>query len=108
MDRYEEDLIMNVKKIAALATATSALVLSGASAAMADTAADGFTKNNDGFLSGNLLQIPIDKLAVNFCNNAIAIADFGKDHRGEGPQGEEHKPSTEFSAPLNDNKCENN
>lgn len=63
---------MNVKKIAALAGATGAIVVVGAGAAMADTAAHGFATNSPGVLSGNNVQAPIH-IPVNVTGNSISV-----------------------------------
>lgn len=63
---------MNVKKFAALTGVTSALVVVGAGAAMADTAAHGVTENSPGVLSGNSIQVPVS-VPVNVCGNSITV-----------------------------------
>jgi hypothetical protein len=63
---------MSIKKIAALTAATSGLVLAGAGAAMADTAAHGQAYDSPGIASGNNVQVPVH-IPVNFCGNTLSI-----------------------------------
>ncbi|MBR7836881.1 chaplin [Actinospica durhamensis] len=63
---------MNVKKIAALTGVTGALVVAGASAAMADSSAHGFAADSPGILSGNNVQAPIH-IPVNVTGNSISV-----------------------------------
>jgi hypothetical protein len=63
---------MNVKKIAALTGVTGALVVVGAGAAMADTAAHGFAVGSPGIVSGNNIQAPIH-VPVNVTGNSISV-----------------------------------
>ena len=63
---------MNVKKIAALTGVTGAIVVAGASAAMADTAAHGFAAGSPGVVSGNNVQAPVH-IPVNVTGNSISV-----------------------------------
>ena len=63
---------MNIKKIAALTGVTGALVVAGAGAAMADSAAHGFAADSPGILSGNNVQAPIH-IPVNVTGNSISV-----------------------------------
>ena len=63
---------MNVKKIAALTGVTGALVVAGASAAMADTSAHGFAAGSPGIVSGNDVQAPVH-VPVNVTGNSISV-----------------------------------
>lgn len=63
---------MNVKKFAALTGVTSALLVVGAGAAMADTSAHGFAADSPGVLSGNNIQVPVS-VPVNVCGNSITV-----------------------------------
>jgi hypothetical protein len=63
---------MSIKKIAALTAATSGLVLAGAGAAMADTAAHGQAYDSPGLGSGNNVQIPVH-IPVNLCGDTVSI-----------------------------------
>lgn len=63
---------MNVKKIAALTGATGAILVAGAGAAMADTAAHGFAVGSPGIVSGNNVQAPIH-IPVNVTGNSISV-----------------------------------
>ena len=63
---------MNIKKIAALTGATGAIVVAGAGAAMADTAAHGFAAHSPGVVSGNNVQAPIH-IPVNVTGNSISV-----------------------------------
>ena len=63
---------MNLKKIAALAAATSGLVLAGAGAALADTSADGSATGSPGVVSGNNTQVPVH-IPINVTGNGVNI-----------------------------------
>ncbi|MGW7196120.1 chaplin [Streptomyces chryseus] len=57
--------------IAATALAASA-ILAGAGTAYADAYAEGKVKRSPGFLSGNLVQIPIHA-PINVCGNTVNV-----------------------------------
>jgi hypothetical protein len=56
----------NVMKTVALSAAAVGLALSGAGVAAADSTATGTASNSPGFLSGNLIQVPVH-VPVNVC-----------------------------------------
>ncbi|MET3985274.1 chaplin [Streptomyces sp. PvR034] len=59
-------------KSAALAIAVGMAVVGGATAASADASASGVAANSPGFLSGNVIQIPIH-IPINVCGNSINL-----------------------------------
>jgi hypothetical protein len=61
-----------VTKVAALGAAAAAISLAGAGFAAADSTANGVASNSPGFLSGNLIQIPIH-IPVNLCGNTVNV-----------------------------------
>jgi hypothetical protein len=61
-----------IKKVAAVAAATSGLVLAGAGLAVADSGAHGAAIHSSGVLSGNVVQVPIH-VPVNACGNTISV-----------------------------------
>ena len=48
------------------------LALTGASSAVADSTATGSAANSPGFLSGNVIQVPIH-IPINLCGNSIGV-----------------------------------
>ncbi len=61
-----------VLKSAALALASGALLVGGASAASADAGAQGLAAYSPGVGSGNLIQIPIH-IPINACVNSVSV-----------------------------------
>ncbi|MEY9939251.1 chaplin [Streptacidiphilus sp. MAP5-3] len=61
-----------VTKAIALSAAAAALTLAGAGAASADSTANGIAANSPGFLSGNLVQVPVH-IPINLCGNSINV-----------------------------------
>ncbi|MFE9561373.1 chaplin [Streptomyces sp. NPDC006487] len=61
-----------VLKTAALALASGALLVGGASAASADAGAQGLAAYSPGVGSGNLIQIPIH-IPINACGNSVSV-----------------------------------
>ncbi|MFI5765018.1 MULTISPECIES: chaplin [unclassified Streptomyces] len=61
-----------VLKTAALALASGALLVGGASVASADAGAQGLAAYSPGVGSGNLIQIPIH-IPINACGNSINV-----------------------------------
>ncbi|MFE6128322.1 chaplin [Streptomyces sp. NPDC056437] len=61
-----------VLKSFALALASGAVVLGGASVASADADADGLASGSPGVLSGNVIQVPIH-IPINACGNSIGL-----------------------------------
>jgi hypothetical protein len=59
-----------IKKVVAVAAATSGLVLAGAGVAAADAGAQGAAIGSPGVVSGNVIQAPIH-IPVNVCGNTI-------------------------------------
>ncbi|MEZ0070551.1 hypothetical protein ABIA32_006604 [Streptacidiphilus sp. MAP12-20] len=60
------------KSAAAVSIAAVGLLLGGAGAAAADATANGTATNSPGFLSGNLIQVPIH-IPVNVCGNTVNV-----------------------------------
>ncbi len=61
-----------VKKTAAAAVGTCAILLGGAGLAAADSGAQGAALNSPGVVSGNTVQVPVH-VPVNVCGNSINI-----------------------------------
>ncbi|MCM1969598.1 MULTISPECIES: chaplin [unclassified Streptomyces] len=61
-----------VLKSAALALASGALLVGGASVASADAGAQGLAAYSPGVGSGNLIQIPIH-IPINVCGNSVSV-----------------------------------
>ncbi|WP_042428861.1 chaplin [Streptacidiphilus anmyonensis] len=61
-----------VIKAAALGAAAAAVTLVGAGIASADSTANGVAANSPGFLSGNLVQVPVH-IPVNVCGNSVDV-----------------------------------
>ena len=59
-------------KAAAVALGASAVVLSGAGLATADSGAEGAALESPGIISGDVLQIPLD-VPINLCGNTIDV-----------------------------------
>ncbi|WP_306819892.1 chaplin [Streptomyces sp. CA-210063] len=59
-------------KVATVALGTSAMVLGGAGLASADTDARAAAIGSPGFLSGNVVQVPIH-VPINVCGNTVNI-----------------------------------
>ncbi|WP_200305032.1 chaplin [Streptomyces adelaidensis] len=59
-------------KVATVTLGTSALVLSGAGLASADSDARGAAIGSPGVLSGNVVQVPIH-VPINICGNTVNI-----------------------------------
>lgn len=61
-----------VWKSAGLALAAGLVVLGGASAASADSVAEGIAVGSPGVLSGNVVQIPVH-VPINICGNSVNL-----------------------------------
>ncbi|RAG87100.1 chaplin [Streptacidiphilus pinicola] len=61
-----------VLKAAALGAAAAVLSLTGAGIASADATANGVAANSPGFLSGNLIQVPVH-IPINLCGNSVNV-----------------------------------
>ncbi|MFE2129135.1 chaplin [Streptomyces amritsarensis] len=64
--------MIRVLKSLAVAAATGAVVIGGASLAAADGGAQGVAAYSPGVGSGNLIQVPIH-IPVNACGNTVSI-----------------------------------
>lgn len=64
---------MKVKytKVAAIAAGTL-MAIGAATPAFADSGADGAANNSPGFISGNVIQVPIH-VPVNACGNTLSV-----------------------------------
>ncbi|MEY9847683.1 chaplin [Streptacidiphilus sp. MAP5-3] len=60
------------KTAAAVSLATVGLLTGAAGAAAADANANGIAANSPGFLSGNLVQVPVH-IPINLCGNSINV-----------------------------------
>ncbi|WP_060180772.1 chaplin [Streptomyces sp. IMTB 1903] len=65
-------MTIGVLKSLAVAAATGAVVIGGASLAAADAGAQGVAAYSPGVGSGNLIQVPIH-IPVNACGNTVSI-----------------------------------
>ncbi|MER7661775.1 MULTISPECIES: chaplin [unclassified Streptomyces] len=63
---------MALIKSAAVAAGVCALVLGGAGFATADSDANGVAAHSPGFLSGNVIQVPINA-QLNLCGNTVNV-----------------------------------
>ncbi|MCX4545511.1 chaplin [Streptomyces sp. NBC_01565] len=63
---------MKIRTMAAAAALVAGAVLGGAGAAVADSEAHGIAAGSPGFLSGNLVQIPVH-LQLNACGNSVNV-----------------------------------
>jgi hypothetical protein len=61
-----------MKKALVLSAAAVGLALTGAGAASADAGAAGVAANSPGFLSGNLIQVPVH-VPVNVCGDTVNV-----------------------------------
>ncbi|WP_407841048.1 chaplin [Streptomyces sp. DSM 116496] len=61
-----------VLKSAALALASGALLVGGATVASADAGAQGLAAYSPGVGSGNLIQIPVH-IPINVCGNSVSV-----------------------------------
>ncbi|MEU6213187.1 chaplin [Streptomyces sp. JL4002] len=64
--------MVRVLKSLAVAAATGAVVIGGASLAAADAGAQGVAAGSPGVGSGNLIQVPIH-IPVNACGNSVSV-----------------------------------
>ena len=62
----------NVKQALVLSVAAVGLALAGAGTAIADSTANGEAEGSPGFLSGNMVQVPIH-IPVNVCGNTVNV-----------------------------------
>ncbi|RAG87099.1 hypothetical protein DN069_03010 [Streptacidiphilus pinicola] len=61
-----------LKTVGTVSVASVGLLLGAAGAASADSTADGVAANSPGFLSGNLLQVPVH-VPINLCGNSVNV-----------------------------------
>ena len=62
----------NVKTGLALTAIATGIALTGAGSAVADATSTGSAVGSPGFLSGNMIQIPVH-IPVNLCGNTINV-----------------------------------
>ena len=62
----------SMKKALVLSVAAAGIALTGAGAASADAGAAGVAANSPGFLSGNLIQVPVH-VPVNICGDTVNV-----------------------------------
>ncbi|MFD3475216.1 chaplin [Streptomyces sp. NPDC058695] len=63
---------MRIRTFIVTAALGAATVLAGAGVASADNDTDGFAVGSPGFLSGNVVQVPID-VDANICGNSVSV-----------------------------------
>jgi hypothetical protein len=61
-----------MKQALVLSAVAAGLALTGAGVASADAGAVGVASNSPGFLSGNLIQVPVH-VPVNICGNSVNV-----------------------------------
>jgi hypothetical protein len=61
-----------IAKAAGVALGTGAVMIGGAGMAMADAGANGAAVHSPGFLSGNVVQVPIH-IPINLCGNTVDV-----------------------------------
>jgi len=64
--------VRKFKTVAAVSVASAGLLMGAAGAASADSTANGTATNSPGFLSGNLIQIPVH-VPINLCGNSVNV-----------------------------------
>ena len=62
----------NMKQALVLSAVAAGLALTGAGSAVADAGAIGTAAGSPGFLSGNLIQVPVH-VPVNLCGNTVNV-----------------------------------
>jgi hypothetical protein len=67
--------LKTVKTGLAVTALAVGLALTGAGSAVADATATGGAANSPGFLSGNVIQVPIH-IPVNLCGNSIGLVSI--------------------------------
>ncbi|MFB7174148.1 chaplin [Streptomyces sp. NPDC056254] len=106
LQNRERSFVRHSKKNSVLVAVIAALALAGGGSAAADSGAHGSTYESSGFLSGNVIQLPINA-PINVCGNTLnvigllnpAFASMCGDahsHAGEhwGSGGHDHDDST--------------
>ncbi|MGW6399181.1 chaplin [Streptomyces sp. NPDC055134] len=63
---------MRIRTFIVTAALGAATVLAGAGVASADSDTDGLAANSPGFVSGNVIQVPID-IPINACGNSVSV-----------------------------------
>ncbi|MFF1356175.1 chaplin [Streptomyces sp. NPDC058297] len=63
---------MRIRTFIVTAALGAVTALAGAGVASADGDADGLAANSPGFVSGNVIQVPID-VDANVCGNSISV-----------------------------------
>ncbi|GAA2395918.1 chaplin family protein [Streptomyces coeruleofuscus] len=87
-----------IAKVGVVALGTGALVLSGAGLAAADAGAKGAAIGSPGFLSGNVVQVPVH-VPINVCGNTVQLVGLlnpavGNTCKNEGHKKDDHKKSS--------------
>ncbi|GGU06328.1 chaplin [Streptomyces coeruleorubidus] len=91
-----------IAKVGVVALGTGALVLSGAGLAAADAGAKGAAIGSPGFLSGNVVQVPVH-VPINVCGNTVQLVGLlnpavGNTCKNEGHKKDDHKKSSAKSS----------
>ncbi|MFH8734266.1 MULTISPECIES: chaplin [unclassified Streptomyces] len=74
---------MRIRTFIVTAALGAATVLAGAGVASADSDTDGSAANSPGFLSGNVIQLPID-IPVNACGDSVSVIGLLNPALGSG------------------------
>ncbi|MFF1398156.1 chaplin [Streptomyces sp. NPDC058287] len=74
---------MRIRTFIVTAALGAATVLAGAGVASADNDADGAAANSPGFLSGNVIQLPIG-IPVNACGDSVSVIGLLNPAAGTG------------------------
>ncbi|MCX5084587.1 chaplin [Streptomyces sp. NPDC056121] len=74
---------MRIRTLIVTAALGAATVLAGAGVASADTDTDGAAANSPGFLSGNVIQLPIG-IPVNACGDSVSVIGLLNPAAGNG------------------------
>jgi hypothetical protein len=64
--------MVNTKRGLAVTVVAAGLLAAGAGVAAASSTANGTATNSPGFLSGNLVQVPVH-IPINLCGNSINV-----------------------------------
>ncbi|CAM5422795.1 chaplin [Streptomyces coeruleorubidus] len=79
-----------IAKVGAVALGTGAMVLSGAGLAAADADAKAAAIGSPGFLSGNVVQVPIH-VPINVCGNTVTVIGALNESAGVCKNGNDEK-----------------
>ncbi|MER5832441.1 chaplin [Streptomyces sp. NPDC002130] len=80
----------HIAKVGAVALGTGAMVLSGAGLAAADAGAKAAAIGSPGFLSGNVVQVPLH-VPINVCGNTVTLIGALNEASGVCKNGDDEK-----------------